>query len=424
MNFAPPPANDFAQFIGTYFQRCREAFPRILAIAGKWTQEDLIPGLSDFDTRFILTDGMVADDWREMSLAVGRVHTELARQVPRWARNLEHLPGLNLTLSEITNPAFYYPEFQQWSFYHGDESALGKIRSYLASRAWSPRDELFHLKKIATYIGPYQRGIDPPVNIGPWENKYALHSRFMHYFTPPVQSMVSLAARGGCCGKLLALGSAKQLLPMPGTISMLLDAVTRHYEIESYYVEPELSRIERELESYLMQAWQSLHGRITLVRVEAGDTPHAIRGKVAALPVDPIESFFEGVKFCRLMEGRLLFYAEPIDWFDSSWLIRNELGRIVANFHDKPLRIYAQARFGQSLPPAQVLERLSGELLSADECKGMSDFAAVAGRPIETCQEKQRAAQVAGVYAPVLLVLEKLGADLLARQAVSAATSD
>ena len=38
--------------------------------------------------------------------------------------------------------------------------------------------------------------------------------------------------------------------------------------------------------------------------------------------------------------------------------------------------------------------------------------------------EKQRAAQVAGVYAPVLLVLEKLGADLLARQAVSAATSD
>jgi Spy/CpxP family protein refolding chaperone len=100
VSFAAKPDNDFRLFIDTYFERCRAECPKLAAIAGKWTFEDLIPGLSDFDTRFIFTDGVTVEEWIRMSSAVGRVHTNLAKESPRWARILEHLPGLNLTQAQ------------------------------------------------------------------------------------------------------------------------------------------------------------------------------------------------------------------------------------------------------------------------------------------------------------------------------------
>lgn len=45
MQFHPAPANDFRAFIDVYFGRCRAAVPGIRAVSGKWTLEDLIPGL-------------------------------------------------------------------------------------------------------------------------------------------------------------------------------------------------------------------------------------------------------------------------------------------------------------------------------------------------------------------------------------------
>src|ERR1051325_4122897 len=73
MKFTPAPPNDFAEFIQTYFARCRERVPGIEANAGKWTFEDLIPGLSDFDTRFLVNDALSPRDWCQMSMEVGRV---------------------------------------------------------------------------------------------------------------------------------------------------------------------------------------------------------------------------------------------------------------------------------------------------------------------------------------------------------------
>ena len=94
MIFTPRPENIFGRFIDTYFARCREVCPRLKAIAGKWNFEDLLPGLSDFDSRLIFTDGATVSEWIEMSVAVGTVHTALASEHPEWARILEHLPGL------------------------------------------------------------------------------------------------------------------------------------------------------------------------------------------------------------------------------------------------------------------------------------------------------------------------------------------
>src|ERR1051325_12124382 len=108
MKFTPAPPNDFAEFIQTYFARCRERVPGIEANAGKWTFEDLIPGLSDFDTRFLVNDALSPRDWCQMSMEVGRVHLELATQYKDWARNLEHLPGVDLKWDEVFDQRLYF----------------------------------------------------------------------------------------------------------------------------------------------------------------------------------------------------------------------------------------------------------------------------------------------------------------------------
>src|ERR1051326_2351715 len=213
MNFAKKPKNDFPEFIETYFRRCRDRVPRIEANAGKWTLEDLIPGLSDFDTRFLVNDAMTAEDWCHMSMEVGRVHLELAQERKDWARNLEHLPGVNLKWNELFDEQLYFTEFAQWSFHHGDTKHIEAARRHVTGRAWTDTDKLYHWKKIAIYYGPYNRAIDPPVNLGAFENKYSLHSRLMHYMAPPVHSAVCLMERKTSPGKLDAFRKARSLFP-------------------------------------------------------------------------------------------------------------------------------------------------------------------------------------------------------------------
>ena len=87
MRFAPRPENDFADYIRTYYRECRARFDGIEAIAGKWMFRDLIPGMSDFDTRFIVRDGMTADDWCRMSTAVGEAHLRLGYEKERYVFN-------------------------------------------------------------------------------------------------------------------------------------------------------------------------------------------------------------------------------------------------------------------------------------------------------------------------------------------------
>ena len=99
MTLEPRPPNFFPEFIHIYYERCRAVCPKLRAIGGKWGPEDLSPGLSDFDTRFLAADDTTAADWTRMSFNVGEVHAQLARNEPRWARILEHTPGINLTFA-------------------------------------------------------------------------------------------------------------------------------------------------------------------------------------------------------------------------------------------------------------------------------------------------------------------------------------
>ena len=57
MQFPRLPENDVLHYIDVYYNESRARFDRIEGIAGKWMYRDLIPGMSDFDTRFLVSEG-------------------------------------------------------------------------------------------------------------------------------------------------------------------------------------------------------------------------------------------------------------------------------------------------------------------------------------------------------------------------------
>jgi hypothetical protein len=139
------------------------------------------------------------------------------------------------------------------------------------------------------------------------------------------------------------------------------------------------------------------------------------------VPIDPFELFFAVAKFGRLMKGRLLFYASEVAWFQTDFLIANELGRIVSNFYSKPLLAYGLSRYGERLDAAVVLDRLRGNLLTEAQAQGMLRFAQVASEPLVAGQYKQQARKVADCYDPVLESLEAMAGDMLARASAGSA---
>lgn len=72
-----------------------------------------------------------------ISAEVGRAHFELVRERREWARNLEHLPGVNLEWSEIIDFAAHFPEFAQWTFYRGDRAKTNSAIASLENHSWS-----------------------------------------------------------------------------------------------------------------------------------------------------------------------------------------------------------------------------------------------------------------------------------------------
>ena len=368
MKFAPKPENDFWQFIRLYYNECRARVPRIEAIAGKWMFRDLAPGMSDFDTRFIVNDAMTTADWCAMSDAVGEVHLSLCRKYPSWVRNLEHLPGVNLAWDELTGERSYYPEYQQWSFYDTETpQRLSAALAKLGARPWDVKDEHFHLKKFCLYYGRYNRTIDNPINMGVHENKYPMHSRLMHYFAPPVQSAMCVLLKQHLVGKYEALEIAARKFPNLACWDAVWEILHANYETPEWYAEPRLSELEDMLEQALTEMARAIRDVTALVPASAGLAMPQWKAALAQVPLDPALVIFDNAKFSRLMKGRLRFYARAPAYFDAEFLIRHELRRTGPNFFVVPFQTFWKLRTGQAVEdPTAILDRLDG-LLSAEE---------------------------------------------------------
>lgn len=409
MKFTSAPKNEFADFIRIYYQRCKEKVPPIEVIVGKWNFEDLFPGMSDFDARFITANEMKAGDWCQMSEAVGKVHLSLCNEFPNWARILEHLPGINLTWQELEPEESYYPECHQWSAYFGKKEEFERILTHLKKRGFTEKDEFFFLKKFFLYYGPYKRNIDPPVNLGPYENKYPLHSRIMHYFCPPLQSAIGVIQRSWIRGKLETFRLAREKFPNPGFMDYLLDIINKHYEVEELYQESFLSQLEEELFNYLKEVFHQLKEEITIIKVEDRDDPTRCKEKLNQTMIDPQMQMFDSMKFSRLMKGRLEFYAKAGQHFDSIWLIKNELSRIGKNFFADPLTIYWQTLGeGEDLSPLEIARRLSGTIFTRADLSFIQRFEYLTMNDYEKGQENRVAREIAEIMDGYYIALDKL----------------
>jgi hypothetical protein len=410
MRFAPKPENDFAHYIRTYYDECRSRFDKIQAIAGKWMFRDLIPGMSDFDTRFLCADDMTAEGWCRMSMAVGEAHLSLCRRSPAWVRNLEHLPGVNLTWAELMGERSYYPEYRQWSFYHSENPRrLTLALQRLADRPWDDKDEYFHLRKFCLYYGRYNRTIDPAINMGSHANKYPLHSRLMHYFSPPVQSAMSILERRPFVGKFEAFEAAAERFPEFGCWETVWEILHANYETPKWYEEPYRTQLEDDLEEALKRLAHALRQAITLVPEEAGVDIPAWKAALARVPVDPALVIFDNAKFSRLMKGRLHFYAHAPAYFDTRWLIRNELNRIGTNFFVAPFRAYWRLVSGESVnDPAEILGSLEGHPLTAGEVAATREFHRLTARKWDEGTETEAALAIAAVFDGFYQALAKI----------------
>jgi len=377
MTFPPLSENDFPEFIRIYYDTCRHRFQKIEAVAGKWMFRDLLPGMSDFDTRFICSDDMDVDDWCRMSDIVGRTHLELCTAYPCWARNFEHLPGVNLTWEELGSERTYYPEYLQWTFYHTSvPGRMAGVLDGLGRREWDTKDEYYHLKKFCLYFGRYDRAIDPPVNLGGHAAKYALHSRIMHYFNPPVMSAMCLLQRQAVKGKLDAFDLAAELFPDLDCWEMIREILHARYETPRWYDEPRLTELEDALETALTVMARRLPATTALIPSDSGMDVASWKIALAKAPLDPALVIFDNAKFSRLMKGRLYFYCNAPKHFDSLWLIQNELRRLGPTFFRAPFRTYWKIRSGQEVEdPTTVLGQLRGDPLSDDEVEATKAFA-------------------------------------------------
>lgn len=399
MVFAPEPENDFTEFIDTYFEECRRRIPRIEAIAGKWRFEDLIPGMSDFDTRFICSDGMEAEDWCRMSDAVGEAHLELCGKRPEWSRKLEHLPGINLTWSELSDDSSYYPEYNQWTFYRSvNKEALVKAQSILDSHPWDSRDEFFHLKKFMMYFYPYDRSIDPAINLGAYENKYPLHSRIMHYFNPPVQSAASVMLKRNVKGKKEAFRLAKEVFRDAAVFEEAERIIGEHYETEELYAEPALSDLENRLYECLVMVFGQIKKHVGIIDCD-GLSEEEIRSEIKGTKMSPGLVIFDSCKFCRLMKGRLRFYANTPPYFDNIWAIQNELKRIRTSFYKIPFITFWKMVSGEEVSdPDEIISKLVPDYITKSEMEAAIEFSRLAPGTWEKGKEAETALNIADIF--------------------------
>jgi hypothetical protein len=417
MEFAPKPENDFAEFIRIYYQESRYHFDKIEAIAGKWMFRDLIPGMSDLDARFLLHDAMTPEDWCRMSTAIGEVHLSLCQRYPCWMRNLEHLPGINLTWAELASERNYYPEYQQWTFYYCEQPRkLGEITQKLARRGWNEKDEYFHLKKFCLYFGRYDRAIDPPINLGAHTNKYPLHSRLMHYFCPAVHSAVCLLERRNIVGKLAALELAECHFPHLHCWGLIREILHARYETPKWYQEPCLTELEDALEAALQAMVPRLREVITLIPHDAGTNIAAWKKALQDIPADPVSVILNNVKFSRLMKGRLRFYVQAPPYFDSIWLIQNELRRIGDTFFRVPFRTYWKICTGELVSdPISILDELRGKPLTDREVAATKEFALLTPGHWEEGREKEIATAIVEVFDDFFKALTKISDAVMER---------
>ena len=265
------------------------------------------------------------------------------------------------------------------------------------------------MNKFCLYFGRYDRKIDRPINLGVHANKYPLHSRLMHYFTPPLHSAMMILQKRYLVGKFEALEAATERFPRLRCWDLLWEILHDNYETPKWYQEPHVSELEDMLEEALVAIAEALREEITLVPKEAGTDIAAWKKALAQVDMDPELLILDSSKFSRLMKGRLYFYAHAPQHFDYIWLIQTELGRIGTLFFTTPFRLYWQLLTGETVEdPVDILDNLRGDPLSDAEVEATKEFHRLTPGHWQEGKERELTLAIVEVYDDFYRALVKI----------------
>jgi len=329
--------SDYREMIETFGNMGR-AFGFFDGLLMKWEWADLIPGLSDIDSR-IVCDNPSAEQWLELDRKCGEWHLQILQEHPRWARIMEHLPGACVCRGEILNRETCVADQLQWTSVFGDDTfdrnVTSPMWSTLASKDWNEFEEVLHLERFLKYFGPYNRSIDPPINLGDCEFKYALHSRCWHYFVPAVVSAMSVIQHRTLKGKRVALGEALHAFPDRPVLQEVEDLATSIYAGAEKWSDADLSRLEGEMRAFLEAMLPRIVESIefALPPIPLGDVPDSEwaaewKRSLSGHRSSPGAMMLQGLRFSRVVSGRYWFYRNAPDFFDAERLMQRELTNV------------------------------------------------------------------------------------------------
>ncbi len=300
----------------------------LVALVAKWEKSDLVPGLSDLAFRAVCDNQTSAEDWVEIDSYLGQIHLDMVKTHPEWNRINEHTPGAGLTLGELMDERFHNPEYAVWDLWWGESSWFSELREQVSSRPFGPIDEHYHLSRFLGYYSPYIYGIDPPINLGPFEPKYPLHSRCWHYFAPPMLSAASILARRNLPGKRNALKWLRDHGYVVEQAGAVLHQVDHHYDTPELGDEARLRQFEELLFSGFEELLELVHASVQDLDLILSTSPDSMKKQLASIGTAPLADLMEIVRFARIHAGRYYFYVNAPDHFDTGQLFIWELSWI------------------------------------------------------------------------------------------------
>jgi len=408
-----PATNEFAQFAQAYFSPCKREFGDLETLSAKWNPEDMIPGLSDFDGRLIVAGTVGPEGMVKLDEVVSGVHMQLCLEYPRWARILEHTPGIAVTWDELYDPRLYNPETRMWCPHLGDVEAFEAFERHLACIPWQQCDEYFYLKKFAYYFSPYQRGIDPAINLGIFEPEYAWHSRAMHYFVPAIQAAIAVIKRKAIRGKLDVVRLWKDMLPNETIFDEIIEMTSKQYAFGGLTNDQALRLFENRLFDVLCTIKELVFEAADIVRLAPEDDIDKLRAQLKSSPPDPLMVLFNGIRFGRIRKSRYVFYTESPEFFASDRLLEGEFVNWTREVLVRAvLQAYGRLRCGKSdARLEEIIEAICPNVIDNRQADILRTMYEVSFDQYEPGKVRELINKIVPLWADYYLILEMLLQD-------------
>ncbi len=294
-----------AQTIGN---RLSAANSRVIALVAKWSKDDLVPGLSDMDFRVVCDEAATADDWIKIDWHIGQIHRQMVQEHPEWNRINEHTAGAGINLRELLDKSLHHPEYSVWTVWWGNDEWLKQLLIRTLSQPLKAVDEHYHLSRFLSYYSPYIHGIDPPINLGEFEPKYALHSRCWHYFAPPMLSAATLLARKHFVSKREGLLWLAEHSFAADQVDAVLHQVDSHYETDELSNPEQLEKFEQLLFTGFEQLLEPVCKSVKHLDLPSGLNRMRLQQHLKAHIADAFVELLENVRYARIRAGRYYFY--------------------------------------------------------------------------------------------------------------------